>query len=170
MDSLYYVLGTTCAGKDWFMEKAQELYPEDVGLVQVGKEFRRRYPPGYFQGSASPLHTEQEALNIFEEQLDLVRDKRIVFVAGQPRRVSQIDPTINKYQGQVLWIYAEEELLKERAHSRTNDPAVTHLSLCRITNDKVQLFDVLYHLMAQEHAIIPIHTKDAEQWIKRLLK
>lgn len=170
MCNRYYVLGTTCAGKDYMMEQTQQQLPHLVGLVQVGKEMRRRYPPGHFQGQGAPEHTEVEALSIYKEQLAEAEAQgyKHIFIAGQPRRISQIEQTVLTHPGKVLWVYADDSTLRERAGKR-GDAATVQLSLDRITNDKVALFDVLFHLMEENVEIIPIHTSDVTIWIRNLI-
>lgn len=156
MCRIYYAFGVTCAGKDTLMDRAQELYPNLVGLVNVGKEFRKRYPPEYFQGKGAMLHTEREAIEIFETQLaEQRKDKKIIFVSGQPRMVAQIKETIGKYSGTILWLHVSDETLKQRLEKRfVGDPGSYQLSLKRLSNDRIQLFDVVFELIKSGYEFV----------------
>ena len=158
----YYVVGTTCAGKDYLMDYLEAKYP-DVGSVRVGKIMRDRYPPGYFQGSGAPKHTEVEALQIFEEELAKNTNKRNVFISGQPRRIDQIEHTVEKYPGHIIWLWASDDVILERIDKRfANDLASKELALQRIKNDKLQMYDVMFKLMASN--CTPISAYDTGLW------
>lgn len=157
---IYYVTGVTCAGKDTMMERAADLYPNLVGLVQVGKEFRRRYPPGYFKGKGAMQSTEAEALEIFNQQLEAVKNKKIIFVSSQPRLVSQISFTVGKHPGTIVWMNVSEETLLKRLERRfPNDPESIGLSMKRLSNDRIDLYDVIFNLMKLD---IPFITFDGD--------
>lgn len=148
---LFYVMGVTCVGKDYMIEYAQRTYPDKVGIVQVGKEFRRRYPPEFFQGKGAMKSTEDEAFNIFVELLNAAQDKKYVFVSGQPRLESQVDRIMRPYPGEVIWLHAPDDLLQERIITRFPEGSekweeARKLSFDRINNDKKQLYDVLFRL------------------------
>lgn len=154
----FYVMGTTCAGKDHLVDHLEATYP-DVGSVRVGKIMRERYPPDYFKGMGAPAHTEAEALQIFEEELAKNKDKDNVFIIGQPRRLSQVKLTIGKYPGHVIWLWAPDEVIEERINVRfPNDPASRQLALDRIKNDKLQLYEVLFALITDNYTITAFDT------------
>lgn len=161
---VYYVVGLTCVGKDTFLERAHELYPNVFGLVQVGKEFRRRYPPGYFDGKAAMPHTENEALEIYAEQLAAALQKKITLVCGQPRMVDQIRNTIDKNPGTVIWMHVSDETLAQRVSLRfPNDQPSVDLSTKRLLNDRIQLYDVIFHLKKKDYPFI-MFDGDYEQY------
>lgn len=151
MSKVIFVLGPTNAGKSTLLKTVKELFPQRVGLVEVGKEMRRRHPPEFFQGSAAPEHCEQEALSIFHEQMVEATKHEFVFVDGQPRRVSQITPCLQyRYDHQLFFLLMNEseEVLKKRLEGRFAPGSGEYeLSWMRIRNDKVQLFDVLFELI-----------------------
>lgn len=153
----YYVWGVTCAGKDTLMDRADELYPSHVGLVNVGKEFRKRYPPSHFNGQGALQSTEVEAREIFEEQINvrISEGKRLIFISGQPRMVSQIPFTMDKYPGTLLWMHVSSETLLKRLEGRfPGDPGAFELSKKRLTNDRIQLYDVLFDVIKKGYPII----------------
>lgn len=160
MANMFYVLGTTCAGKSYFIDKALERYPEKFAAVEVGKEFRRRHPPEYFQGSAAPDHTEQEAITIFNElhEQALQTGRPNILVSGQPRRLSQLAPTALRYPGTMLWLYAEPAVLRERAMARDQTEEELKLSLARIDNDRIQIFDLLFEMLKHGLSILPVQS------------
>lgn len=138
-----YIIGVTCSGKDHLMDYIESKDPT-VGSVRVGKIMRERYPPDYFKGSGAPEHTEQEALKIFEDEIERLKDKRVVLISGQPRRLSQIEHTIGKYPGIVVWLHADEDVLKQRIEKRS--AADQELAFARIKNDQIDLYKVIHHL------------------------
>ncbi len=155
---VYYIAGVTCAGKDYFIEHCLEKYPHLYDAVQVGKIFRQRYPAGHFKGSAAPDHTEREAIEIYNEELAKAfkTDKPYVLVAGQPRRLSQIEPTILKHPGQVLWLHCDKETQADRINRRfADDLEGRQLALARISNDKIDLYDIIWAMMGMDIEIEP---------------
>jgi hypothetical protein len=152
--SFIYVFGVTCTGKDYLVEKALQMYPNIFGAVQVGKEFRRRYPPEHFQGMGAPAHTEDEAYQIFLDELNKVSDKNRVLIVGQPRRASHVDRIYRKYPGLILWLHAKDVVLEERINKRFPDDLKSkELAIQRLANDRIQLYDTLYEL-SKYHADI----------------
>lgn len=145
---LLYVIGVTCSGKGYFIESTMREHSELFAAVQVGKEFRRRYPPDYFQGSGAPAHAEQEAHDIFYEQLDAAKatGKPIILIDGQPRRLSQVQ-LVRDNPGSVLWFHSDELVVRERLALRfPDDEASRDLSNKRMVNDRMQLYDTLHAL------------------------
>jgi hypothetical protein len=75
---------------------------------------------------------------------------------------------VMKYPGKILWVYADDKVLEGRAHTR-GDAATIQLSLDRMKNDKIAMFDVLYCLLEEGLEIIPIRSQDVDIWINRLI-
>lgn len=145
---IIYMLGVTCAGKDYLSDHAVAKYPDTFGAVNVGKEFRRRYPPGYFQGKGAMASTEDEVYEIFTQQLEAASKKPFVLVSGQPRLVSQVDRIFAKFPGSILWLHQPDSVLLDRLEKRFVDsPDAIHLAKERLLNDRIQLFDVLFELV-----------------------
>lgn len=160
MCKTFYLMGTTCVGKDYFIDNAKDKYPSLFGSVNVGKEFRKRYPPEYFEGRGALMKTEDEAFAIFKEQHDeQVRlKKRFILVSGQPRLPTQVDRIYSYAPGTIVWLFAPNETLEERLAIRfENDPSGYDLGKQRLVNDRLQLYEVLFELHERE---IPIKTID----------
>jgi len=158
---IIYVMGVTCAGKDYFVERALDQFPNTFGAVQVGKEMRKRYPPEHFLGTGAPQHTEKEAVQIYEEELQkrIEENKKVIFVVGQPRRLSQIETTIRQNPGEVLLFHVSPETQVKRMMTRFSNDAKSMLLSCqRIDNDRIQLYDVIFQLMKE----FPILTFDGD--------
>lgn len=153
MKKCFFILGTTCSGKDYMIEYAIDKYPNKFGAVQVGKEFRKRYPPEHFKGSGAPDHTEQEALQIYKEQFDKNLDKEYILVSGQPRRPSQVIPCIEYcyqtgYVPSVVWLYTPDIVINNRIVERFKDNfEEKKLAQQRTINDKVQFYDTIFELL-----------------------
>jgi predicted kinase len=122
---LYFIMGTTCSGKSTFLNDAVKEYEDQVGIVQVGKLLRAKYPPEYFEGQAAPEKTKEEAWHICKEQVDLhmLQGKKIILVDGQPRDEEQANlcldtwnkPNIHKH---FILLDAPLEVRKSRAEKR----------------------------------------------------
>ena len=140
-------MGTTCSGKSTIAKRLQEAF--DYGRINVGEEFRKRYPPSYFDGKGAMEKTEKETREIYSELWNKNYNKKIVIVEGQPRLQSQVNWILNHDEVAKLFIsvYTDEETIKERIIQRFGDDIESiELSLQRITNDKIQLFDVYTYL------------------------
>jgi hypothetical protein len=164
MIKTFYLMGITCTGKDYFIERAMQRHPTLFGCVQVGKEFRRRYTASHFQGSAAPDHTEREAIEIFEEQHEqAVKDGfKYILVSGQPRRLSQIEPCLTFSKGgTIIFMRTPHETILERLSIRfENDKEGYDLSMQRLVNDKIQLYDVIFELLDRQ---IEFRTLDTDK-------
>lgn len=122
-----------------------------TGLVEVGKEMRRRHDPSFFKGKGAMPETEAEAFCIFREQFVKAYEEgaEFIFIDGQPRMASQVNsciPYARKYSSDVylMFVHVEDEEAAERAVARDSySPAALDLSMKRLKNDKIQLFDVL---------------------------
>ena len=170
-----YIFGTTCVGKDTLMEYAQKIYPDQIGLVQVGKEFTNRYPPERFAGQGAMADTEEEAFEIFQMQHDaaVAAGKSLVLVSAQPRLPGQVERVCGYAPGHLVWLMASEDTLLERVMLRhPNDPGKTELRLKRLTNDKVILFDTLWHVLKKGMSVLPLSTdgKEPQELLTELLR
>lgn len=85
-----FVLGATNTGKSTFLEKVKSCYPKDTYIIQVGKIFRAKYPPSYFEGQAAPEKTEKEAVEILWNEYEKAKDLKYVLIDGQPRNLNQV--------------------------------------------------------------------------------
>jgi predicted kinase len=96
---IFFIMGTTCAGKSTFLDDTLEKYKDDIGVVQVGKLLRAKYPPEYFEGQAAPEKTKIEAWNIcYNTTNELVEEgKSIILIDGQPRDEEQTELCINNW-------------------------------------------------------------------------
>lgn len=156
MCKTFFIMGLTCVGKDYFIEKACEMYPHLFGAVQVGKELRKRYPPEHFQGLGAAPATRKEAIDIYKEQwqLNKVIGKKYILVSGQPRERMQVEQVMAFASGPVIWMTTSQEIILERLKQRfKDDPSSMKLSLDRIVNDKVQLYDTIFELLTCGHII-----------------
>jgi len=158
---LICLLGVTCVGKDTIAEEAQKKWPEDVGLIQVGKAMRLRHPPGYFDGKGAMEHTEDEAWSIFTEQLQAAENKKLVVCVGQPRILSQVERVIALERRKMfLWFTSSHET--DRITQRfKNDSASMELSLRRRANDRIQYYDVLHQLLYRNQIVVPFVNDNA---------
>lgn len=160
-----YVFGVTCVGKDFFIEAAVAMHPRIFGQVQVGKELRKRHPPEHFKGLGAPTHTEDEALDIFREQhaAEVAAGKKIILVSGQPRRMNQVPKVMAYAPGEVLWLFADESVIMGRLDGRfVGNEAGRQLSLDRLTNDRVQLYDTLFTLVSDGYSIRTLDTRERD--------
>lgn len=169
----YYIAGVTCVGKDFLIERAVKKYPDIFGAVQVGKEFRRRYPPEHFKGKGAMPSTRNEAYNIFVEQFAQARKKPKILVAGQPREKEQVQRICVPNPGKIIWLSASDETIEKRLAVRfANDVSSANLSKQRLTNDRIQLYDVLHEAVSLGIPIwaFNVDTMDVDSLIQILLE
>jgi len=167
-EKVFYVLGSTCTGKDYFIELACKMFPEIFGAIQVGKIFRQRYPADHFKGQGAPDHTEKEALEIFAEEFHKNKDKQYILVSSQPRRPSQVQPVFeyainNQCDNVCIFMHTPHEIVMKRLKKRfINDPPGYELAIARVVNDKIQFYDTIFEILQFEDAYgrIPIRTLD----------
>jgi len=162
-----FVMGGTCAGKSTLLAYAKRTAPERVGLVEVGKLLRAKYPPDYFDGEAAPKHTQKEAWELFlSKTAERMRNPEIdlILVDGQPRDVDQacgiIGLNFDSYRPvwkRFLYLYAPRDIQEERAaarhlsHSTAGDlkeRSAYDLAMDRIENDRRAYCDVLVTLVS----------------------
>jgi hypothetical protein len=145
--TLYFVIGVTNSGKTSLVDAAAAL--PDVGLIEVGKVLRAKYPPEYFKGSGNPEHTAKEAWQIFEDGIaQACKDKkRAVFISGQPRDCGQLRATEEYLYAYDCWFYhlfATRSELERRARARdANNPAALELSLARLKSDPPSVLEIV---------------------------
>ena len=160
---IVYVMGITCVGKSTFMEKTKDVLNSKVGLVEVGKEMRKRYLPERFRGQAAMEDTEDEVFEIYTEQVDqfIRAECNLILVDGQPRfesQVSRIWEHLPEIKRSCLWLFVSDEVVTARINKRFPKDASSHgLSVKRITNDKIQLFPVLWQLLNRNIKITSLH-------------
>jgi hypothetical protein len=162
MCKVFSLMGVTCVGKDYFIERACEQFPHLFGKVQVGKELRKRHSPEYFKGLGCATACYQEALDILKEQYEVSRmvGHKYVLVSGQPRERSQVQPVIDILGSNfmAIWLSADENVIMNRLKDRfKDDPASEELALQRLKNDRVQLYDSFFELL---HRGIDVRTVD----------
>jgi hypothetical protein len=127
------------------------------------------YPPEYFNGSGAPAHTEEVALALYDSELMKAKAKNpdYILIASQPRRMSQVEHTITKNPGIVLWLHVDQDTLISRAMERfKNDPAGLDLAMKRFHNDRLDQYDVI-HAMAISNVMHVMHQEVMMEHIKR---
>jgi adenylate kinase family enzyme len=140
---LISVFGVTNSGKSTLMNRAKDI--AGVGTIEVGKEMRRRYPPGHFDGKGAMQKTEEEVWSIVDEQYDLAASNgaRVVLIDGQPRLPEQIPNMLARFgEFDVIWLTCPHGVLLKRAEGRDEHRALD-LSMKRLVNDYQQLYDTL---------------------------
>lgn len=172
-------MGVTCAGKSSFLSYAARNHA-GVGLVEVGKALRAKYPASHFQGQAAPLHTQQEAWDLCCEATRAHLDdptKRLVLIDGQPRDVAQVDamfalPALFKGVRFVL-LHCDPDVQLERARVRfQSDPEGLALATARIENDQKSYYRVLARLFLTpgfDRVHVVDTTRPLETWAPALL-
>lgn len=165
---MVYVMGTTNVGKTTFLGESQKKGRRHIfGTIMVGKEMRRRYPPEHFKGLGAMESTEQEAMDIFHEQLNDCKaaGKEIILVDGQPRTLNQVAMTEALPKRLYLFLTEEEDTIKERMVERAaGNQAELDMSISRFGNDKKMLYDVLMCLIQRDTS--PIWSINMAKWEK----
>jgi shikimate kinase len=140
---VFFLIGITCSGKTTILNQMKQRHPDAIGLVQVGKEMRRRHPPEYFDGLGAMPKTEDEAWTIFEEQLKKCAGYRYVLVDGQPRMASQVQRCLMVPDHRFLWLSTMPSIIAARIESSDRTDAEKKLARERVHNDSKQLIDVM---------------------------
>jgi shikimate kinase len=139
--------GITCSGKDTIAEAIATTH--GFGLIQVGKEFRKRYPPDHFKGLGAMPSTEKEAFEIFKEQYEAAKDKPVILCVSYPRIKENLDCVL-EYNPRFVYIHTRNpETYEKRLLERfPKDSEGYNLSKARLTNDRTQGYNLLMELMA----------------------
>lgn len=159
---LIFVMGATNVGKTSFMDCARGYAA--IGLVEVGKLMRAKYPPDYFKGQGAPAHTQTEAWQMMTDGIAAHAagtdphgpSVSAVLIDGQPRNVEQTQWALKMPNPKVfLHLWCPPDVREERARKRdAADPAKLELSLKRLVDDPRTLFDCL--------TMIRLHTNEPD--------
>lgn len=149
-------MGPTCSGKSTLLHLTRNTDPDRVGLVEVGKMLRAKYPPDYFKGLNNPQHTAQEAWELCENNVKAMREegKDVILVDGQPRDIPQVGLCIYKFSTvefdrHFLLIDAALDERERRARASRSGDDLETLAIPRLTNDMVAYYSVLTELTKQ---------------------
>lgn len=171
-----HILGVTCVGKDTLIEHLASTN-QDVGAIQVGKEFRKRYTAGHFKGLGAMASTEDEAFAIYTEQAALIKDKRYKFVSSQPRLITQVARIEESEPGAkrlYVFIRASDEAIQQRIDIRfenmINIIEAKELAKQRVINDRIQNYDVLLELIKRQAEIIILDSCPIEELAATVMK
>lgn len=141
---IFCIIGISGCGKSTFINETVAQYPDEFGAIQVGKEMRKRYPPEFFKNRGAMEETEDVVFQIFEEQYNNNKGKKIVLVDGQPRMPSQVDKLVSLFLTfRVMVLNTEHSVLQCRAESRSADKKEHAFHINRIMNDYQDLYSVL---------------------------
>lgn len=164
MTAICYVIGPTNSGKSTFLHFAG--VQPGVGLIEIGKMMRAKYPPDYFQGQCNPAHTAVEAWQMFEDKVDeyTAAGKTLLFADGQPRDVKQTYAVMRRVETRCfLHLYAPSDVRTARAiHRDQHDPAKLELSMQRLVSDDQQVYAVLSRLLAAGETVFTHDTSRPE--------
>ena len=147
-----YIIGPTNAGKTTLLDLAAKR--PDVGVVEVGKYMRAKYPPSHFKGQNNPAHTAVEAWQVYCDQLKANEDagKILILVDGQPRDTKQTIDILNDRDRQdrrvFVHMWAPTEVLAMRSQNRDGgDPEKLALNTARLVSDMPSNYNVLSRLL-----------------------
>ncbi len=174
---IFYVMGCTCVGKSELIVAIKERWGDEFGFVQVGKEFRKKYPPEYFKGQANPEFCHLEALKMYVESMNtcLERNVKAIIVDGQPRNnqvqfmVNQTFLGCSKY---FFLLHAPAQARLERAKALfANDPESFNLAERRVIDDERSHYNMLVDLLCTDSRLKIVHTDcNKSEWIDRVLE
>ncbi len=160
MAKLVCLSGITCSGKDTIAEMLAEM-DQGIGLIQIGKEMRKRHPPEFFQGLGAMSSTEDEVKEIFKEQYEAHSDKHTIICAGFPRVAYQYEFITQFEDRAFIYIYSDEYDYLDRLDVRFKDnPSGRELSEQRLKNDRIQLYDMLMVLLSNDERVTVIKNTD----------
>jgi adenylate kinase family enzyme len=144
---LFFVMGATNVGKSTFLNNVKTAYPDYTYLIQVGKIFRQRYSPDYFEGQAAPVKTQEEAIEILFSEYAKATEYPFVLIDGQPRDLNQSKllqntPKFEDRRCLVFHLVAPRIIREARARGRDTGKAL-ELSLARLDDDVLKLHEIL---------------------------
>lgn len=153
---LVFVMGPTCAGKSSLLRLMKDRHPDKVGLVEVGKALRAKYPVDYFKGHNNPDHTAQEAwdLCVSEVERHTKEGKVIIVIDGQPRSPTQAKACASyggsfselDYNRVFLWLSCSlDEALQRAEDSRPERER--EYQIARQNSDRIHNHDTLFEVM-----------------------
>lgn len=160
---LVYVIGCTNVGKSTLLNYAAA--QPGVGLVEVGKMMRAKYPPEHFQGQSNPTHTAAEAWQMYLDGVarHTAAGAQLILIDGQPRdRTQTLELLATRgVRRMFLHLWAPEEVRRGRAELRdAGRPDLLELSRRRMLNDPPQVYDVLSRLHASTEIVHTVDTSD----------
>lgn len=165
------IVGVTNSGKTTLLDHLRN--EPWVGMAEIGKEMRKRYPPSHFKGRGAMKETEAEVWEIFKQHHQEAVDRgcQVLLCDGQPRLPEQVGIMRRRYGPvSLLQLYAPLRVLCDRAARRDAEPEALELSWQRLTNDYVQLYQVLaeWHMdhSVLEHFAVVDTKKPPHQWLE----
>ena len=140
------LLGPTNSGKTTIIDHFTTVNPDKFTGVLIGREMRKRYPPEHFQGKAQMADTEAEVLEILWNGVKAATTP-VILVDGQPRNLNQITWMEAHFCRDYRWCavncYAPRPYRVERAEARDPDPEKLALSMKRMDDDVLTLYEVV---------------------------
>jgi hypothetical protein len=166
-----YVMGPTCVGKSSLIAAAQEKWGDELGLVEVGKYLRNKYPPGHFKGQANPKHVHTEAVELYKKFVEqhIADGKEIILVDGQPRQ-NQAGQMLCHYPAlRRLFIQLDASVEIRSLRIKTRFANASHedidLAIKRLDNDRMMGYDTLIDLLSMNQVVkVFSTTRPAEVW------
>lgn len=174
---LFCIMGPTCAGKSTLLQQVQERQNESVGVVEVGKVLRDKYPPSYFEGQGAPKKTREEAWDICVSGIvhNWLAGRHQILIDGQPRSLDQVhqmagilthlrrrldaDQMPHNVDITYIYLYCHEEVSMMRASKRDgNSPEKLNLALKRIDNDRQRNHDIILEFLKHNTPLVVVDT------------
>lgn len=159
---LIFVMGVTNTGKSTVMETLRGYEHAGVGLIEVGKMMRAKYPPDYFKGQGAPQHTQKEAWGMMTDGIDkhAANGRSVALIDGQPRNWEQMLWALELPNPRsFIHLWAPPEIRLERAHRRDGtDAEKLKLTLNRLHDDALKLYDIIAYLHLKGERVETIDT------------
>ena len=156
-----YIIGPTNSGKSTFLKAILAEHGPRIGLIEVGKVLRAKYPSEYFKGLNNPAHTAVEAWKIFTDSWDAYAafGKEVIITDGQPRDTKQtlavIERGVSGERQAFIHLWAPLEIRRARAELRDlGNEAALELSRQRLVNDEPANYNVLCMLLAANRCVV----------------
>lgn len=152
-----FVLGSTNSGKTTLINKLCErklFFP-----VIIGQKLRELYPPEFFEGQAAPAKTDNIAFEIMCDGIKEAHNNRMIpIVDGQPRNHVQYELCKKyfddrQYNCKFINLWASKDIRVSRARNRDIDENKLKLSMERMDNDSIMLYDIVSRLHIDDYDI-----------------
>lgn len=152
---LVCITGATNSGKSSLVSYLGKRH--DVGLIEIGKILRKKYPPSYFKGQQQPKHTEAEVLQLLADLIDkhVNNGVRFIVVDGQPRSLDQLGVFERaKLPKLYIHLFSPEKVRIDRIKKRDgNNAEALALSMTRLNGDIPSVYEILLRTLMSGGAV-----------------
>lgn len=153
---IVFIIGSTNSGKTTLIKKLCE--DTCFNPVMIGQELRKLYPPSFFEGQAAPSKTDNLAFDIMRKKImESLDNNQIPLIDGQPRNNVQYELCKEYFENHDcrfinLWASREQRIVRSKNRDKNNEEKLK-LSIARIDNDSIILYDIISRLLIDNYNV-----------------